>query len=119
MSISSSLVGCRLPHADRVRHALHVLAIGDYPAILDLADKFLEDYKAGDSRQAVVKYGHYFLGSIILSSKEGAEFIVDGQQRLTTKPKRQEAAGHLHILHGQAMIAPLLIQGKSAHHSGR
>lgn len=28
----------------------------------DLADKFLEDYKPGDARQVVAKYGHYFLG---------------------------------------------------------
>ena len=29
-------------------------------------------------------YGHYFLGSIILSEKDGQKFIIDGQQRLTT-----------------------------------
>ena len=29
-------------------------------------------------------YGHYFLGSIIISDKEGVKFIIDGQQRLTT-----------------------------------
>ena len=50
----------------------------------DLADKFLESYEAGDERSAVADYGHYFLGSIIISDKDGQKFIIDGQQRLTT-----------------------------------
>ena len=38
------------------------------------------------SRRAICRrqYGHYFLGSIIVSDKEGRKFIIDGQQRLTT-----------------------------------
>jgi len=32
----------------------------------------------------VAEYGHYFLGSIIVSDKDGQKFIIDGQQRLTT-----------------------------------
>ena len=32
----------------------------------------------------VCQYGHYFLGSIITSDKDGQKFIIDGQQRLTT-----------------------------------
>ena len=28
--------------------------------------------------------GHYFLGSIIISEKEGKKYLIDGQQRLTT-----------------------------------
>src|SRR5439155_17248730 len=52
--------------------------------INDLTTKFLEDYEDGDERVAVEGYGHYFLGSIIISSKEARKFIVDGQQRLTT-----------------------------------
>ena len=32
----------------------------------------------------VAQYGHYFLGSIILSQRDSNVFIVDGQQRLTT-----------------------------------
>src|SRR5665213_2895195 len=50
----------------------------------DLSGKFLEHYEAGQERDAVAKYGHYFLGSIILSQKKGMSFIIDGQQRLTT-----------------------------------
>src|SRR5205085_11563561 len=37
-----------------------------------------------DQREDVQKYGHYFLGSIILSFHDNEIFIVDGQQRLTT-----------------------------------
>lgn len=50
----------------------------------DLAEKFLESHEAGNERSAVEHYGHYFLGSIIISDKEGRKFIIDGQQRLTT-----------------------------------
>jgi hypothetical protein len=50
----------------------------------DLCGKFLQHYEAGQEREAVAKYGHYFLGSIILSQKKGESYIIDGQQRLTT-----------------------------------
>lgn len=50
----------------------------------DLAGKFLECYEEGHDRGAVADYGHYFLGSIIVSDKDGQKFIIDGQQRLTT-----------------------------------
>jgi len=58
--------------------------------INDLAAKFLESHDSHESheksneRSAVAEYGHYFLGSIIVSDKDGQKFIVDGQQRLTT-----------------------------------
>lgn len=50
----------------------------------DLAAKFLESHEEGNERTAVADYGHYFLGSIIVSDKDGQKFIIDGQQRLTT-----------------------------------
>ena len=50
----------------------------------DLASKFLESHEEGNERSAVAEYGHYFLGSIIVSDKDGQKFIIDGQQRLTT-----------------------------------
>jgi uncharacterized protein DUF262/uncharacterized protein DUF1524 len=50
----------------------------------DLAAKFRDSHEEGDERSAVAEYGHYFLGSIIVSDKEGQKFIIDGQQRLTT-----------------------------------
>lgn len=50
----------------------------------DLADKFLNDFEPAHERQAVQNYGHYFLGSIIISQKQGKKFIIDGQQRFTT-----------------------------------
>lgn len=52
--------------------------------IEDLADKFLECHEAGNERSAVAEYKHYFLGSIIVSDREGQKLIIDGQQRLTT-----------------------------------
>ena len=50
----------------------------------DLAVKFLESHEEGNERSDVAEYGHYFLGSIIISDKDGQKFIIDGQQRLTT-----------------------------------
>ena len=50
----------------------------------DLTEKFMESHDASNERSAVEQYGHYFLGSIIISDKDGHKFIIDGQQRLTT-----------------------------------
>lgn len=52
--------------------------------IQDLAVKFLDDYEEGHPRKQVKEYGHYFLGSIIVSSKNGTNYVVDGQQRLSS-----------------------------------
>ncbi|MBO8173484.1 MAG: DUF262 domain-containing protein [Bacillaceae bacterium] len=52
--------------------------------IEDLSGRFLEDYQPGHPREQVAEYGHYFLGSIIISRKDNTNFIVDGQQRLTS-----------------------------------
>ena len=50
----------------------------------DLSAQFLLSHRPGNPRAAVAKYGNYFLGSIILSERDGQLYIVDGQQRLTT-----------------------------------
>ncbi len=50
----------------------------------DLTTKFRQYYEVGDERRAVRGYGHYFLGSIIISKRNNANFIIDGQQRLTS-----------------------------------
>lgn len=50
----------------------------------DLTGKFLEEYKPEHERRQVADYPHYFLGSIIVSRKDGVDFLVDGQQRLTS-----------------------------------
>lgn len=50
----------------------------------DLTGKFLYDYDPGHTRIKVADYPHYFLGSIIISKKDNASYIVDGQQRLTS-----------------------------------
>jgi len=52
--------------------------------LTDLTNKFRDSFEPGHERSAVEKYGHYFLGSIIISDKDGQKFIIDGQQRLTT-----------------------------------
>ncbi len=52
--------------------------------IEDLTQKFDDSHEPANERSAVEDYGHYFLGSIIVSDKDGRKFIIDGQQRLTT-----------------------------------
>jgi len=52
--------------------------------INDLTSRFLEDYEPGHERRQVEDYSHYFLGSIIIVNRDGANYIVDGQQRLTS-----------------------------------
>lgn len=52
--------------------------------ITDLTSKFLDSYEPRHERSDVANYGHYFLGSIIVSDAGGPKSIIDGQQRLTT-----------------------------------
>ena len=52
--------------------------------IEDLVSRFLEDHRQDHERQAVAEYGHYFLGSMIITRKGNTNYIVDGQQRLTS-----------------------------------
>lgn len=52
--------------------------------VSDLTGAFLEDYQATHQRADVANYGHYFLGSIVISQRDNERLIVDGQQRLTS-----------------------------------
>lgn len=48
----------------------------------DLYEEFSEFYSSEDERRKVLEYGHYFMGSIVLTADDNA--IIDGQQRLTS-----------------------------------
>ena len=48
----------------------------------DLTEEFFEFYSTEDERGKVLEYGHYFMGSIVLTADDNA--IIDGQQRLTS-----------------------------------
>jgi hypothetical protein len=50
----------------------------------DLTGMFLENYDTSHERKEVRDYSHYFLGSVIISRRDTFNFIIDGQQRLTT-----------------------------------
>lgn len=50
----------------------------------DLWGKFNESFSENDKYSEVKNYNSYFLGSILLSEKEKDNYIVDGQQRLTS-----------------------------------
>ena len=48
----------------------------------DLTGKFLDFFDEAHARYEVENYGHYFLGSIVISHKRGQKFIVDETKRL-------------------------------------
>ena len=52
--------------------------------VSDLTEAFLEGYQDSHSREEVANYGHYFLGSIVISQRDNERLIVDGQQRMTS-----------------------------------
>lgn len=52
--------------------------------INDLEDKFLNCYKPGHETKAVANYEDYFLGSIIVSKRGVNNYLIDGQQRVTS-----------------------------------
>lgn len=56
--------------------------------LTDLETTFFNFYNEIDEdsneREDVKSYGYYFLGSIVVTERDGIKYIVDGQQRLTT-----------------------------------
>lgn len=50
----------------------------------DLTGKFFDAYDSNHARHEIEEYGHYFLGSVVISNKNNRRYIVDGQQRLTS-----------------------------------
>lgn len=52
--------------------------------ISDLTSKFLAHYQPGHETKAVSSYDNYFLGSIIVSKRDGVNYLIDGQQRTTS-----------------------------------
>ncbi len=50
----------------------------------DLLDKFQSGYRDGHSTGAVAAYEEYFLGSIIVTRRGGKNYLIDGQQRVTS-----------------------------------
>lgn len=52
--------------------------------IVDLVDKFRAGHRDGDPTSAVANYDEYFLGSIIVSRRNGKNYLIDGQQRVTS-----------------------------------
>ena len=52
--------------------------------ISDLESKFDSEYQPDHERKSVKNYARYYMGSIIVSTKEGRHSIIDGQQRLTS-----------------------------------
>lgn len=52
--------------------------------VTDLHEKFLSCYQPGHEPAKVASYEGYFLGSVIVSKRNGKSYLVDGQQRVTS-----------------------------------
>jgi len=52
--------------------------------LADLGAKFYSHYQPGHETSAVSTYDEYFLGSIIVSKRNGKNYLIDGQQRVTS-----------------------------------
>lgn len=52
--------------------------------VSDLQGKFESSYREGDSPKAASGYDDYFLGSIIVTRRGSKNYLVDGQQRVTS-----------------------------------
>jgi uncharacterized protein with ParB-like and HNH nuclease domain len=50
----------------------------------DLQSTFFNHHRPGNDTTAVSSYGEYFLGSIIVSKRNGKNYLIDGQQRVTS-----------------------------------
>lgn len=50
----------------------------------DLENRFLSSYEEEHERKQVKEYAPYFLGSVIINSEGGENWVIDGQQRLTS-----------------------------------
>lgn len=50
----------------------------------DLVDEFQENYDEDHERREGANYGHYYLGSVVITDDEAERAIIDGQQRLTS-----------------------------------
>jgi len=71
----------------------------------DLVDEFEESYDENHERREGANYGHYYLGSVVITDDEADRAIIDGQQRLTSltllliylNNLQKERAGLIHI----------------------
>lgn len=52
--------------------------------LYDLTTAFFDDYRSTHVIQDVANYNTYFMGSLVLSDKNGNNSIIDGQQRITS-----------------------------------
>jgi Protein of unknown function DUF262/Protein of unknown function (DUF1524) len=50
----------------------------------DLLSKFMASWRPGHLPREVAAYDGYFLGSIIVSERQGRNYLIDGQQRTTS-----------------------------------
>lgn len=87
--------------------------------LIDLTSRFGEQHDPSHTRKSVAMYRPYFLGPIITSQRNGTDYLIDGQQRLTSLSLL--LIHLLHRLHGheelQALIWPCVSSVKYGEHS--
>jgi hypothetical protein len=77
-----NVMAIRLICPDTIEQKIMQLQENKKELIDDLTEEFFEFYSNTDERSKVLEYGHYFMGSIVLTADDNA--IIDGQQRLTS-----------------------------------
>lgn len=71
----------------------------------DLEGRFLSSYEEGHERKHVKEYQPYFLGSVIINSEDGNNWVIDGQQRLTSLTLLFIYLNHLQQWSGDGKVA--------------
>ncbi len=87
--------------------------------LTDLTSRFGDQRHPSHTRKSVATYRPYFLGPIITSQRDGTDYLIDGQQRLTSLSLLL-----IHLLHRlvgheeiQALIRPCISSVKYGEHS--
>lgn len=83
----------------------------------DLTKRFLANYRPDHTRKEVASYSPYFLGSIVVSHRDGTRYLIDGQQRLTSLCLLLIHLHHSLEPNEAAQIAPLISSVHYGEHS--
>ena len=73
----------------------------------DLQRRFLTCWRQVDDREATARYDPYFLGPFVYYEEDGATYLVDGQQRITTI--------HLMLIYIHHLLRDQDLTGEASH----
>lgn len=78
----------------------------------DLEDKFFSSYDESHEHAEVENYPHYFLGSIVINHENDRDYLIDGQQRLTSLTLLLIYLYHLHGDHDEHGLGNMIFATK-------